>query len=397
MNILYFDCGMGVAGDMLTSALLDITDNKEAFIKEFNMVGIPGVKMEMTQSQKCGINGLSVRVTVNGKEEQVEEHVHGRSHEHEHAHHPRSSMLGIEHIINDLNVSDKVKTDATAVYNLIADAESHVHNVPVSDIHFHEVGTMDAVADIVAVCMLMELISPDKIIASPVNMGSGHVRCAHGFLPVPAPATAYLLKGIPIYAGDVTGELCTPTGAALLKYFADDFSNMPTMKPGKIGYGMGKKNFEYANCVRVFFCRTDDSISFVYELKCNLDDMTAENLSFAMDRLFDAGALDVYTESVGMKKSRQGTLLTVLYEESEREKILHTVFKYTSTIGVREQCIRRYVLDRESVTAETPFGSVSKKISRGFGVQREKYEYEDLAQIAEENNMSIEELRRLLP
>lgn len=171
-----------------------------------------------------------------------------------HTHHHRG-MHEIEHIIEDLKLSQKVRSDVLAVYALIAEAESHVHGVPVTDIHFHEVGTMDAIADITAVCLLMERIAPQQVISSPVHVGSGHVHCAHGILPVPAPATAYILRDVPIYGGGIKGELCTPTGAALLKHFVTSFGNMPVMKTEMIGYGMGKKDFEAANCVRAFLVK----------------------------------------------------------------------------------------------------------------------------------------------
>ena len=291
MRTLYLDCGMGAAGDMLTAALSELLPDQDAFFEKMNALGIPGVHFEKEKTQKCGITGTHSKVTVNGEEEESldvhhhdhdhhhdhedhhhdhEDHHHDHDHYHDHedhdhdhedhhhdhdhahgAHHHHSSLHDIEHIVRDhLPVSDRVKDDAMAVYQLIAQAESAAHGVPVDQIHFHEVGTMDAVADITAVCMLMEELSVDQVIVSPVHVGSGKVRCAHGILPVPAPATAYILKDVPIYGGRIQGELCTPTGAALLKHFATKFGDMPVMKTKAIGYGMGKKDFEMANCVR---------------------------------------------------------------------------------------------------------------------------------------------------
>ena len=212
-------------------------------------------------------------------------------------------------------VSDTVKEDAKAVYRLIAEAESKVHGKTMEQIHIHEVGTLDAVADVVGNCILMEKIGADRIIVSPVHVGCGSVKCAHGILPVPAPATALILEGIPIYSGQVKGELCTPTGAALLKYFGDCFETMPAMTVRKIGYGMGTKNFEERpNCIRALFgetaeCSTDaadtDSIDSVSELAANIDDMTGEELGFAAEKLMKAGARDVYFEQITMKKFRR--------------------------------------------------------------------------------------------
>ncbi len=305
-------------------------------------------------------------------------------------------MADISAIIGALNVSDKVKADAMAVYALIAEAESHAHNTPVSEIHFHEVGTMDAIADVTAVCLAMEKLSPDKIVVSPIHVGSGQVRCAHGILPVPAPATAYILQGIPFYGGRIRGELCTPTGAALLKHFGTQFGEMPVMRVEKTGYGMGKKDFEAANCVRVMLGETSDLGDKVVELNCNVDDMTAEEIAFAMERLFDAGAFEVFTIPVNMKKSRPGTLLRVLANPAKKEEMAAVIFRYTTTIGIREVPCSRYVLRRSMQTLETPYGPVRVKRSEGYGVVREKLEFEDIARIAREKELSIRDVREML-
>ena len=257
MKTLYFDCAMGAAGDMLTAALLELVSDKEAFVKKLNALKIPGVVYRAEAAEKCGIRGTHMTVTVNGEEEEAGEDVHEHDHDHEHHHHHHSGMHEIEHIVEDLPVSSYVLRSVLGVYRLIAEAESHAHGVPVTEIHFHEVGTMDAVADVTAVCLLMEELKPDKVVVSPIHVGSGQVRCAHGILPVPAPATAYILRDAPIYGGKIRGELCTPTGAALLRYFADEFGPMPVMKTEAIGYGMGKKDFEAANCVRALLGEAD--------------------------------------------------------------------------------------------------------------------------------------------
>ena len=262
-KILYLECGMGAAGDMLTAALLDMLaeDERRTFVEAFNSVGIPEVVMTSESSVKCGITGTHVTIKVHGNEEDEHLHEHENHHEHAHTHthtdgsshsHSHNGTAEIRHIVNDhlTGISDKVREDILTVYDIIAEAESKVHGVPVTDIHFHEVGTMDALADITAVCMLMEGIGADQVIASPVNTGSGTVKCAHGILPVPAPATANILIGIPAYSNGIQSELCTPTGAALLRYFVTRFGDMPIMAAQAIGYGMGKKNFETANCVR---------------------------------------------------------------------------------------------------------------------------------------------------
>ncbi|MDO4219022.1 MAG: nickel pincer cofactor biosynthesis protein LarC [Synergistaceae bacterium] len=400
MKTLYFDCGMGAAGDMLTAALFELIPDKNEFLEELNSLGIPGVTVTAEKSVKCGLVGTHISVKVNGTEEtEAMKKAHDIEHNclHEHPHnvthtHHHSNMHEIMHIINDLPLSEKIKTNITKVYSLIAEAESHVHGAPVSEIHFHEVGTMDAITDITAFCMLMDRICPDSILVSPIHVGCGQVKCAHGILPVPAPATSYILQNIPIYSGEITGELCTPTGAALLKHFAMSFGKMPVMRTTSIGYGMGSKDFPVANCVRVLLGETENTSDFVTELCCNLDDMTPEAIAFAEEQFFNAGALDVYTVPIQMKKSRPGILLSVMCHNSDTEQMLRLIFKHTTTLGVRENISRRYTLSRSVKTIPTEYGNVRKKISKGYGITKEKYEYEDLARIAREQGTSLADI-----
>ncbi|MBR6006421.1 MAG: LarC family nickel insertion protein, partial [Clostridia bacterium] len=266
MKILYLDLSMGAAGDMLSAALYELLPDEEkaGFIEKMNALGLPGVSVAAEKAEKCGIVGTHMKVTVNGEEEHEHHHHHDHDHNHEHDHehdhdhdhehhhhgHHHSSPDEIAALIDGLPVADGIKAGAKQVYGLIAEAESKAHGMPVTDIHFHEVGSLDAVADVVAVSLLFEMLHPDKVIASPVHVGSGHVHCAHGILPVPAPATAYILRGIPSYGGGIQGELCTPTGAALIRRFASEFGPQPVMAVERIGYGMGTKDFPQANCVR---------------------------------------------------------------------------------------------------------------------------------------------------
>ena len=381
MKTLYIDCGMGAAGDMLTAALLELHPDREGFLQKLNGLGIPGVTFIAERSTKCGINGTRIRVAVHGTEE--------TEHMHDHHHHHHGSMSDVRSIVSRLRIPTTVKLDILAVYEEIAQAESHVHGVPVEQIHFHEVGNMDAIADITAVCLLMHELKLDQIIASPVHVGSGQVRCAHGILPVPAPATAQILRDIPIYGGSIRGELCTPTGAALLKHFVTEFGDMPAMKVKTIGYGMGKKDFERANCVRVLLGETQEKPEGIWELNCNVDDMTGEQIGFALEILMELGALDVFMIPIGMKKSRPGILLTVLCKEADKEKMVSLIFKHTTTLGIREKFCSRYALRRKVETVGTPYGVIRKKVSAGYGIQRSKYEYEDVACAAKANNLSI--------
>ena len=394
MKTIYFDLQMGAAGDMLSAALFELLNDeqKKEFLDKINSAGIPGVEVLAEASVKCGITGTHFKVTVDGEEEESHDAHHHHEHEHNHEHHHHTSLHDIEHLVNDLALSEAVKNNVLEVYTLIAQAESHAHGKPVTDIHFHEVGTMDAVADITAVCLLIEMLNPERITASPVNVGFGHVHCAHGILPVPAPATAFILKDLPVYSGHIEGELCTPTGAALLKHFVTDFGNMPQLKINSIGYGMGKKDFAAANCVRAMLGETDNSLEQVIEFTCNLDDISAERIAFAMEQLFESGAIEVYTIPVTMKKSRPGNLLCVMCLESKKEKILQTIFKHTTTLGIRENISNRYFLDRHIETIKTEFGDVRVKCAQGYGVTRRKYEYEDLAAIARQTGMSIDDI-----
>ena len=480
MKTLYIECAMGAAGDMLTAALLELMPDKEAALAKLNAMGIPGVVFEAEPSAKCGITGTHMRVLIHGEEEGAvpcghththehhheHDHAHEHHHEHDHAHvhhheqehhahchdsdahdhthhhehdahhHAHHGMAEIRSLIAELAVSETVKEKALAVYQSIAEAESKVHGAEVDQIHFHEVGSMDAVADVTAVCLLMELLAPEQVIVSPIHVGSGTVLCAHGRLPVPAPATALILEGMPIYGGSVQGELCTPTGAALLKTFADGFGPMPPMTVAKTGYGMGTKDFEQANCLRAMLGESftmngtgskmqtvqdaeDENTgsrgaagkdtetenpagrktareSRITEISCNLDDMTGEDIAFAAERILQAGALDVFTESIYMKKGRPAVKLTVLARPEDEERLAGEIFRHTSTIGVRIHTDRRYELARRSEQRKTPLGTIEVKISEGFGVRKEKIEFASLKQIAETSGKSLSEVRAAL-
>lgn len=392
MSILYLDCGMGAAGDMLTAALLELFPHPEKMVEALNALGVPGVRYQRELTQKCGITGTHMHVYVGDTEEGAHSHAH-----HEHHDHPHSSMEQLDHWIGHIQASNGVKNNIRAVYNRIAQAESVVHRVSIQEIHFHEVGSLDALADVAAVCYLMEQLGNPTVYASPVHVGSGHVSCAHGILPVPAPATAEILKGIPIYGGQILGELCTPTGAALLKQFVSEFGNMPVMTPQAVGYGMGKKDIAMANCVRaVLGSDSRDGTDSIVELRCNLDDMTAEDIGFAMEQLLRAGAPEVFTTPIGMKKNRPGTMLTVLCRADQREEMVRLLLRHTSTLGIRESVCRRFTLTRREETVDTPYGKVRRKISEGYGICRRKPEYDDLSAIAEAQQLPLSEIRRSL-
>lgn len=421
MKTLFVDCGMGAAGDMITAALYDLLSDEEKalFIDKIGKLNIENVSFDVTQTEKCGITGSHVKVVINGEEE-ISEDVHDHSHHHDHDHdhelhhdhdhdhnhnhdhihdkhhHSHTSYKDICDRVDTFDVSDKVKDDIKSVYNLVAEAESKVHGKPVSDVHFHEVGSLDAIVDISAVSILLEMIGADKIVASPVHVGSGKVRCAHGILPVPAPATAEILKGVPIYGGRIQGELCTPTGAAILKHFVNEFGDMPVMSADKVGYGMGNKDFEVANCVRVIKGELGKDKDVILDLSFNVDDMTPEEIGFATEILLENGARDVFTVPVIMKKSRPGHWIHVICSVSDKDKMVELIMKHTTTIGIRENECARNVLSREIKVIDTPFGSVRVKESSGYGSNKEKAEFDDLAKIAREKGISLFEVKKII-
>lgn len=422
MRTLYLECNMGAAGDMLMGALSELVPDKEAFYTRLNNIGISDVEISCEKAVKCGITGTLAKVLVHGQEEESQdihehthdvhghshgdehhrqnEHIHGKHHhhheeEHEHTHH-HAGLQDIYAMIESLHLTEEEKEDIRRIYLSIAEAEGRVHGRDVSDIHFHEVGRADALADIAGCVMLMHELKPEKVVVSPINVGFGEVRCAHGILPVPAPATALLLEGVPCYAGRIEGELCTPTGAALLRYFADEFRQLPIMRIEKTGYGMGKKDFTAANCVRAILGESEEDTEQVTELCCNLDDMTPEELGYASELLLEQGALEVFTTPVGMKKSRPGILLTLLCKTTEKQKFAELLFQHTTTIGIREHTCNRMVLKRSQKQKQVAGSTVRIKVSEGYGVTKEKPEYEDLKKLAEETGLSIRELKQQL-
>lgn len=405
MRILYLDCGMGAAGDMLAGALVSLLskEEQESFIKMINNIGVDGVKVSLSDDAKCGITGKHFKVEIDGVEEHshdVHEHEHHHEHEQEHGHHHEHHHHGKGPFPKELEtVAEKLDcpNDIQKVYELLAEAEAKVHGKDVSEIHFHEVGMKDALIDIASVVYLMNKLKVDKVVVSPVNVGFGKVKCAHGILPVPAPATAELVKGIPTYAGRFEGELLTPTGAALLKYYADEFSYQPLMNVIKCGYGTGNKNFESANVVKAVLGEvTDELISEnIIELNCNVDDMSAEDMAYATKALIENGAKDAFVTPVIMKKGRSGMLLTVLCSAIDKERFVSLIFKHTSTIGIRVKETERIILNRHEETVHTKLGDVRVKYSEGYGVKREKPEFEDLRKLAEENNISVAEARKI--
>ena len=395
MKTLYLECKMGAAGDMLMAALYELLDQdqREEFLRTMNHLGLPGVEVAPVPAKTGGIAGTHMQVTVHGREEHEHDHhhdhEHGHDHEHHHDHHHHHATPGhIAELIDGLPLPQAVKDQARSVYAAIAQAEAQAHGCAVGDVHYHEVGALDAVADVTGVCYALHLLDVDCVTASPVHVGSGTVRCAHGIMPVPAPATAALLKGVPIYGGAIQGELCTPTGAALLKTFVQSFGPMGEMEVEKIGYGIGTKEFEQANCVRAFLGEEEpQNCGDILELVCNIDDMTPEALAFACARLLEGGALDVYTTPGTMKKGRPGWVLTVLCKPDHEQELVRQIFLHTTTNGLRSRLSQKLYLKPDIRQIQTQWGPVGVKIAKGFGVTHAKPEFEDVAALARENGL----------
>jgi len=392
MKILYLECHMGAAGDMLMSALYELLEDKKAFIDTMNHLGIPGVRLNPIKASSCGVGGTRIEVSIHGEEEVSIDVHHGHHHEeHHHGEFCHGRFPDIIKLIKSLPLPDKVIGDAIAVYEKLAAAESKVHGETIEQVHFHEVGALDAVADVTGVCYAMYLLHIDKVFVSPIHVGKGHVQCTHGIVPVPAPATAELLLGVPIYSGDMRGELCTPTGAALLTYFADSYRQMPFIITEKCGYGIGKKSFETANCVRAFL-GYDKTVDEITELCCNIDDMTPEALGFACEALMRAGALDVYVTPIQMKKGRCGMLLTLLCIEKQINEMAKHIFMHTLTNGIRVKKCEKLILEPGKEMISTPYGDIGVKTAKGHGVYRKKPEYEDVAKIARKRRIPFKEV-----
>ena len=424
MKTLYIECNMGAAGDMLMSALYELLEDKQGFLDTMNGLGLPGVRVQAAPAVTSGIAGTHMKVTVHGEEEDEHlhhhEHDHGHHHDHdhphdhehhhhhdhphdhehhhhhdhphdhEHHHHHHATPGHIAGLIDHLPLPEEVRTHAKGVYDAISQAEAKAHGCPVGEVHYHEVGALDAVADVAGVCYALYLLKPEKIVVSPIHVGSGTVKCAHGIMPVPAPATAALLAGVPTYGGQVQGELCTPTGAALLAHFAQSFGPMPVLSVEKVGYGVGTRQFEQANCVRAFWGESQEGGNGeIVELVCNIDDMTGEALAFAAERLLAAGALDVYTIPGTMKKGRPGQVLIVLCEPEMEQNLAQAILCHTTTNGLRVRRCEKYFLTPGSKTVETPWGAVGIKTAEGFGVCHAKPEYEDAAALARSHGLPL--------
>ncbi len=381
MKTLYLDCFSGISGDMFLGAMLDLGLDESEFLDELKKLPLSDFEVQIKKSSNGGIMGTDVMV------ETCE-------------HHPHRGLRDIYEIIDESLLKPEVKEKSKKAFLKLAGAEGRIHGRPPEKIHFHEVGAVDSIIDIVGACILMDMLSPESVIASPVNVGSGTVKCAHGILPVPAPATIELLNGIPAYSDGEDGELTTPTGALLLSVFVDKFGKMPHGTPIKTGYGLGKTVKKSPNVLRAVIIDTnpesDMDMSHVLDhdkvavLEANIDDMNPQFYSDVLESLFSKGALDAFLTPVIMKKSRPGIKLTCICEPDKRQQMAETILEETTTIGVRWHLMERYKLYRDTKTTETSLGEIRVKVSkRGNDIIRITPEYEDLRAISRQQNMSV--------
>jgi uncharacterized protein (TIGR00299 family) protein len=376
-TIAHFDCFSGISGNMALGALLDCGIPQNAFRAELEKLAVSGFQVEIRETSKAGLRGLLVDVRVEGKQ-------------------PQRHLKDIEQIINSSKLSGRIRERALLAFRTLAQAESKVHGEPLEEIHFHEVGAVDAIVDIVGTAVCLELLDVEAVHSSPLHIGAGSVQTAHGLLPVPAPATAELLRGIPVYGRDVEAELVTPTGAALLAAMGATFDTAPPMRIERVGYGAGTRDLPWANLLRVSIGRVEEKGSGAERelvVEANIDDMNPQWYERVMERLFEAGALDVYLTPIQMKRGRPAVILGLMVGESKLESALGVLFSETTTIGVRMHPVERRKLDREERSVETEYGPVRIKIAKWEGrVMNAAPEYRDCLRLAEERCVPLKDV-----
>ena len=383
MKILYYDCFAGISGDMNLGALLDLGVDPAYLRKELAKLNISGFHLGITRDKRKGISGTKATVIIMNQENEKHRHL---SH--------------IEGLINASTLSEKVKKNSLKIFERVAVAEAKIHDIPVEEVHFHEVGALDSIADIVGAAICLDYLNVGRIMSSPVQLGGGTVKCAHGIMPVPAPATAEILLNIPVKTGLVNHEATTPTGAAILAAMADEFTSSINFPIVKTGYGIGHRDTEIPNVLRVFLCETSDVAGDVTSeeavlLESNIDDMNPEHYDYILEQLFRAGASDAWLVPIVMKKSRPAATLSVLCQPGLSSEMKDIIFTHSSSIGIREQRLRKDMLRREETTVETEYGRVRVKQSYYKGrLVRSKPEFEDCRMLAEKLDLRIDEIER---
>ena len=377
MRVLHFDCFSGISGDMTLAALIDAGVDPDAIRAVLDSFGLP-ITMEVERVKRNGIAAAYVNIVAPDQEDY-------------------RFLPDVEAILAKGNLTDRQRELALSIFRKLAAAEAAVHGMPVERVHFHEVGALDSIADIAGAAVALDLLGAERITSRSVPPGSGTVKCAHGLMPVPAPATANLLRGVPLAKAPVTGELVTPTGAAILATVVNEYTDQPAMTVERIGCGAGKKDFlEQPNILRVFVGTAADvpaaDADTVVVLETNLDDVSPEVVGYCFDRLFAAGALDVFAVPVQMKKNRPGVLLSVLAPPAAVGALELVLFRETGTLGVRRHTAQRSKLHREAVTAPTPWGPVKAKRGWREGLEVVTGEYEDCARLAREHGVPLRDV-----
>ena len=379
---LFLDLHAGIGGNMLMAALVHVGVDQHKLQQAIEQLGLEGVRINFKNVQKNGLSALHAHV-VTPKESK-------------HRH-----LADIRRIIMSASLPTPVQQTALRVFDRLAEAEANAHGIPKEQVHFHEVGAADAIVDIVAAAFCLHDLKVTEVIASPPRLGFGSVMCEHGEIPVPAPATAFLLRGIQTFGGDIEGEFTTPTGAAILREVSSSFQSQPMMVTHHIGVGAGDRDAPFPNCVRAFLGQaTSESPSthwrhdHVMELETHLDDMDGEHLGHLLECLHAKGALEVSLIPMTTKKSRPGHIARVLCEPKNEERIVHTLFHESSTIGVRRQPKLRYALPRTTINVETPYGSICVKRSQVGDQFRDKPEFADCQKRAQEANVSVQTVKK---
>lgn len=386
MKTLYFDCSSGISGNMTLGALLEIVGDKDYLINELNKLKVDGYKIEISKKVKNGITGTYVDVIL----EHNHEH-NGHSHEH---HHEHRNINDVYSIIDNSDIDDKSKSLAKKIFMRVAKAEAKVHNKSIEEVHFHEVGAIDSIVDIVGTAILINKINPDKIISSIVNDGYGFIECAHGTMSVPVPATSEIFAdaNVKFRQIDIDTELVTPTGAAIIAELSSDFTTLPAMSIEKIGWGTGFKDLKIPNVLKVYYGEMQKQDDNFVVMETNIDDCSGEVLGYTLDKLFENGALDVFYTPIFMKKNRPAYRLTVACRKENLFKLQNIIFKETTTIGIRYRYESRTELSRESVTINTKYGELKAKKVTNNGEVYIYPEYESMKELAEKNNIPLKKL-----
>ena len=394
MKTLYFDCSSGISGNMTLGALLEIIGDENYLLEELKKLNVDGYKIEISKQVKNGIIGTYVDVILD--EEHHHEHEHDHEHEHHH-HHEHRNLNDVYSVIDNSSLEDKTKDLAKRIFLRVAKAESKVHNKPLEEVHFHEVGAIDSIIDIVGTAILINKISPDRIISSVVNDGYGFIECAHGTMAVPVPATSeiFAASNVKFRQIDIDTELVTPTGAAIIAELAEEFTTLPAMVTEKIGWGTGSKDLKIPNVLKVYYGEIQERNENFVVMETNIDDCSGEILGYTSEKLFENGALDVFFTPIFMKKNRPAYRLTVACKKEDMFKLQNIIFKETTTIGIRYRFEARTELGREFVEIDTKYGKIKAKKVTNDGETYVYPEYESMKKIAKENNIPLKELYKL--